>query len=90
MIHLKELISSVEDVYISICCFSSFPLYFAFPLLTPHFLHSFLIRVLFLSFPADALVIRLGRKQRPVPSVGAGRSCQSLQRFLMIAFQMTL
>lgn len=50
----------------------------------------FLIRALPFPFPADALVIRLGKKQRLLPSVGAGRSCQSLQRFLMIAFQMTL
>lgn len=50
----------------------------------------FLIRALPFPFPADALVIRLGKKQRLHPSVGAGRSCQSLQRFLMIAFQMTL
>lgn len=43
-----------------------------------------------LSVPADALVIRQPKKQRLLLSAGAGRSCQSLQLCLMIAFQMTL
>lgn len=87
MIHLKVLISSVyvRCVHVNMLpslfthCFS-----FHSCLLFSSALLSSLLR------PARCATHQMLRKQRLLLSAGAGRSCQSLQLCLMIAFQMTL